>query len=415
MSAQKIETHTFENGLTLLVEQMPGVKSGAFSLMVPGGSVFDPPDANGSAALLCEMLLRGAGDLGSREFNAALDNLGVQHREHAGNQFVTFSGATLAEHIPAALQLYGELVLRPHLPEDQFEAARQVVAQTLKSIEDEPRQKIMVDLRKRCYDAPWGWPNDGTLEGLAQLTSASPREHRERCFLPNGSILAVAGNVEFEAIRELAGQIFGDWSAGPLPTFETTPGGPSRDHIPHESEQTHIGIAYPTVPYSHPDYYAAWAAVGILSGGMSARLFTEVREKRGLCYSVYASHNSLKDDARVLCYAGTTAARAQETLDVTLAELIRLEEGLEENELACCKARAKSALVMQQESTMRRASSMAGEWYHMGRVRTLEEIQQKIDGLTTDEVLRFIREYPARDFTILTLGPAPLEVNLGVS
>ena len=91
MSAQKIETHTFENGLTLLVEQMPGVKSGAFSLMVPGGSVFDPPDANGSAALLCEMLIRGAGDLGSREFNAALDNLGVQHREHAGNQFVTFS------------------------------------------------------------------------------------------------------------------------------------------------------------------------------------------------------------------------------------------------------------------------------------------------------------------------------------
>ena len=100
----------------------------------------------------------------------------------------------------------------------------------------------------------------------------------------------------------------------------------AREHCRHESNQTQIGIAYPSVPYRHPDYFQASGAVGVLSGGMSSRLFTEVREKRGLCYTVYASHHTLRDRASVLCYAGTSAQRAQETLDVMLGELLRLAE-----------------------------------------------------------------------------------------
>ena len=97
--------------------------------------------------------------------------------------------------------------------------------------------------------------------------------------------------------------------------------------MPHEGNQTQIGIAYDSVPYRHPDYFQAWGAVGVLSGGMSSRLFTEVREKRGLCYSVYASYHTLRDRASVLCYAGTSAERAQETLDVTLGELDAAGQG----------------------------------------------------------------------------------------
>ena len=169
------------------------------------------------------------------------------------------------------------------------------------------------------------------------------------------------------------------------------------------------------MPYRDPNYYASWAAVGVLSGGMSSRLFTEVRERRGLCYSVYATLSSLRDEARVLCYAGTTAERAQETLDVTLRELVRLEEGIETEELDRCKARAKSSLIMQQESTSSRSSSVARDWYHLGRVMTLDEIRSKIDALSVETVLRYVREHPARDVTVLTIGPQALEVPLGVS
>jgi predicted Zn-dependent peptidase len=209
---------------------------------------------------------------------------------------------------------------------------------------------------------------------------------------------------------DLVGDSFGDWTTKPEPSMDTGPRGERIGHIPHDSTQTHIGIAYDGIEYAHPDYYKAWAAVGILSGGMSARLFTEVRERRGLCYSVSASLNSLKHAGRVLCYAGTTVERAQETLDVTLRELQRLGDGIESHELERCQARAKSSLIMQQESTSSRATSIARDWYFLQRVQTLDDIRRDIDALTVGSVLDYVQQHPARDFTILTIGPNPLKV-----
>ena len=187
--------------------------------------------------------------------------------------------------------------------------------------------------------------------------------------------------------------------------------GAKRDHLPHESNQTQIGIAYSCVPFNHPDYIQVSGAVGVLSGGMSARLFTEVREKRGLCYSVFASYHTLKDRACVMCYAGTTAERAQETLDVTLGELKRLAKGVEPHELDRLRASMfKSGLIMQQESSSARAGSIAREWYHLGRVRSMEEISRLVDSLSCESLGRYLAANPPSDFTIVTLGPEPLTI-----
>jgi predicted Zn-dependent peptidase len=415
MRKQDIQISTLENGIVLVVEPMVDVQSAAFSLLVPAGSIYDPPGQNGNASVLCELITRGAGEWDSKQLSCALDNLGVQRHESVGTGHITFTGATLADNLPSALRIYGDILRKPHLPADQFSAARMGVEQTLRALEDEPRQKIIVELRRRTFDSPWGLPTDGTLEELESLTAQSVCQQYERCFRPNGMILGVAGCVDPEAIRGIVEEIFGDWKSLPVPGFEVTSGGPSRDHIPHDSTQTHIAIAYPTVPYNDPEYYEAWAAVSVLSGGMSSRLFTEVREKRGLCYAVHASLSSLKDDARVLCYAGTTSERAQETLDVTLREILRLGEGIEENELERCRARAKSSLVMQQESTLARSSSIARDWYHLGRVTQLTEVREKIDGLTVESVQEHLHKHPAGNFTIVTIGQAPLEVACEVS
>jgi len=409
MKQQNIQTKTFANGLTLIVEPMDDVQSAAVSLLVPGGSVFDPQGQNGSASVLCEWIPRGAGDHDSKQLSAALDNLGVQHSESVGTVHLAVSGATLAEKLPQSLPLYADMILRPWLPEDQFEAAQAGVEQSLMAIEDEPRQKIMLELRRRCFDSPWGLPSEGTLADLEALSPESVREHYKTCFRPDEAIFGIAGNVDFQEVSDLVEKLFGDWSRKPAPAIKTSPGGPPRDHITLDSTQTHIGIAYDSVPYRDPDYYAAWAAVSVLSGGMSSRLFTEVRERRGLCYSVHASLSSLRDEARVLCYAGTMAERAQETLDVTVRELKRLANGIAEDELARCKARAKSSLVMQQESTFARSSSIARDWYHLKRVTTLAEVRDKIDALTVKDVLDYVERHPADDFTILTIGPKPLE------
>jgi predicted Zn-dependent peptidase len=163
------------------------------------------------------------------------------------------------------------------------------------------------------------------------------------------------------------------------------------------------------VPLSHPDYYAARGAAGVLSGGMSARLFTEVREKRGLCYAVSASQAVLKDRGTMFAYAGTRSERAQETLDCLIGELKRLREGIEDGEVERVQAGLKSSLIMQQESTGSRASSLAGDWSLLGRVRTFDEIQAGVNALTPRAILDHLDRFPPGEFRILTLGPQPLK------
>ena len=423
MKEQNIQVHSFKNGLTLVAEPMPSMQSAAFSLLVPSGSIHDPQGKNGSAAILCDMITRGAGDRDSIQLSNDMDNLGLQRSENVGCNHVSFSGAALAENLTTALDFYGDILRRPHLPDEEFDPTRLGIEQSLRAAEDEPRQKIMVELRRRSFESPWGLPSDGDLQDLPNISIDTVRDHYNRCFRPNGTIMGVAGNFDFDELKDVVGNLFGDWESKDDPTYETGSRGPSVDNIEHDSVQTHIGISYNAVPVVDPDYYAAWAAVGVLSGGMSSRLFTEVRENRGLCYAISAALNSLPHEGRILCYAGTSSDRAQETLDVTLQELIRLGEdideatgaGIQQSELDRCKARAKSSLVMQQESTFSRASSIARDWYFLGRVRTLNEVHQKIEALTVESVLEYVQKYPAEDFTILTIGPQPLEVNVAVS
>ena len=411
MQQQSLHTHQFPNGLMLIVEEMKDVQSAAFSFQVPAGSIYEPVGQNGVAAYLCDWMIRGAGGYDSRELSSMLDNLGLHHSENVGGYHFAFSGATVASRLADSLRVYGDIIRRPHLPDDQFEPVATGVEQSLKSAEDEPQRKAMVELRREAFTAPWNRPSEGTLADLPNITPQSVRKHYADHFRPNNAILGVAGNVNFQELVEVVGQVFGDWESKPATTV--TPGGTGskRNFIEHESTQTHIALAYDSVSYPDPDYYAAWAAVGILSGGMSARLFTEVRERRGLCYSVFASQVSLKHEGRVLCYAGTSNERAQETLDVTIQELKKLGEGIGEDELERCKARAKSSLVMAQESTSSRASSIGRDWFLLGRVTTLQEIRDRVEALTIPMILDYVHRRPARDFTVLTIGPKPLEVN----
>src|SRR5262249_43086573 len=157
---------------------------------------------------------------------------------------------------------------------------------------------------------------------------------------------------------------------------------------------TQIALAYPSVPFGHPEYYQALGAVNVLSGGMSARLFTEVREKHGLCYAIWASYQTFKDRAAIIGYAGTTNERAQQTLDLTLAEFEGLAKGIEPDEVKRLQAGLKSSLIMQEESTSSRAGSLASDWYYLGRVRSLDEIQKAVNELTPSSILAHVQKHP---------------------
>jgi predicted Zn-dependent peptidase len=405
-----IYSHTLANGMVLIGEPTTALESAAFTFLLPAGCCHDPAGGAGLATLTNEMMLRGAGPRDSRTWVSDLENLGVERGESVGVAQATFHGATLRDNLAAGLGLFADMIRQPHLPGDQLDAARSACLQELRAIDDEPSHKLMIELRRRQYPDPWGRSSHGEEASLKKVKIGDVRKFHEEHYRPGDTILAVAGNFDWQRLCDLVQQLFGDWAPNDVAEPKATNGRPSGNYIPFESNQSHVGIAYPTIPYKHPDYFQAWAAVGVLSSGSSSRLFTEVRERRGLCYTVYASLHTQRDRASVLCYAGTTAERAQETLDVTVSELKRLGDGIEQSELDRLKARIKSSLIMQQESTSARSGALARDWYHLERVRTLDEVGAMVDALSAASINAFLRANPPRDLLVVTLGPEPLEV-----
>jgi predicted Zn-dependent peptidase len=409
---QEISHHTFPNGFTLLAERMDHVRSAAFYFLVPAGCIYDPPEYRGIATVLSDLMMRGAGPRNSRQLSTALDNLGVDHSESVGGLHLSFWGATLARNLSAALDLYGDVLRRPRLPEEEIEAVQSLALQDLLGLEDEPAQRLMIELRRRHYPPPMGQDSHGTEEGIEALNLQVLLTHYCRLVRPNGTILSVAGNIDWDALRAQVGRLFGDWEGGEEPVLKlgTPPGAGKYGHVQKETTQTQIGIAYESVPRGHPEYYNALGAVNVLDGGMSARLFTEVREKHGLCYSISASYQTYKDRASILCYAGTTNDRAQRTLDLTLRELTRLKDGIELDEVERVRVGLKSSLIKQEESTTARAGTLASDWYYLGRVRSFDEIQKALNALTPESIVAHLHRHPAGPFTTVTLGPESLRV-----
>jgi predicted Zn-dependent peptidase len=181
-------------------------------------------------------------------------------------------------------------------------------------------------------------------------------------------------------------------------------------HIPNDGAQVHIALMTETVKPTDEDYYNARVAISVLSGGMSARLFTEVREKRGLCYAIGARYHGMKEAAGVMCYAGTTPDKAQETLDCVIGEFNRLGEGISREEIDRAKVGLKSSLILQSESSSSRAGSISSDYYMLGRVRSLDEIKDRIEATSVDSVLAFLRNNPFSDFTIVTIGPKQVNI-----
>ena len=406
---EKIFHHTFDNGLTVVAQPMPWLESAAFSIATPAGFRHDPADKLGLANLVCEMVQRGSGELSSREWVEALDMLGVDYSSSVSLYNTNFGGAMQAAQLHDALSIYADVLRNPALPESQFEDGRQVCFQEIAALEDDLAQRSILQLRQNIYGSIDGRYSEGTMEAVSGLTLGDVQEFFKAHYRPNGMIIACAGKIDFDALRDHVGNLFADWQPNEVSPATSDANPPSYQHIDHQSEQTHIALAYPGFTYSAPEFYKNRGAVGVLSGGMSSRLFTEVREKRGLCYTVFATCHTLKDKASVICYSGTSSDRAQETLDVIVEQLQLMSEGIHDDELRRLKVQIRSGMIMQQESCRSRAGSIARDWSHLGRVRLLDEINDEINSLTVDSINEFLREQPPTNFKVVTLGPSPLK------
>jgi len=404
------KTHHLPNGMTIVAEPMAGKRAAAWAFLVPSGAATEPEGREGLTSVLEGLCYRGAGARDSRELSDALDDLGIERGGGSDTEYTTFGGATLGDYLPAALNLYADIMRHPRLPEDEWEAQRELALQSLASLEDAPARKMFVQLRRVYFPNIYGRSPMGTLEGLTALTLDDLRADHAARFRPQGTILALAGNVDFDATVCQIEELFKDWHGAPpaagVPAAVTEA---VYQHIAQDTSQQQIGVAYAGVPSTHEHFYDYRVATAVLSGGMGARLFTEVREKRGLVYSVSASASGLRGCGFSLAYAGTTPERSQETLDVLLGELRRMAEGVTEAEVERAKIGMLSSLVMQEESSRARAAAIARDQFVLGRVRPLDEITAAVSAVTPASIAAYYEQLPPRDFTVVTLGPKELQ------
>ena len=402
---EKFDIHTLKNGMVLLGEPMEAVQSVAFDFMIPAGAACLPDGCCGAGSVIADWVFRGAGDRDSRQLSNALDGLGLVRGRSLSSSHLAVGAALEAGNLAPALDLHADIILRPHLKQDQFELARQLAVDEVLSLDDDPRQKVMLKLRERFYPSPLGRSTVGEIAELKALTPEMSRSIVKDGFNISQTIFSVAGKYNFDAICRQMEKLFKTGRREGIEPVTLGRKGGKYTHIDNDGAQVHIGLMTETVKPTDEDYYNARVAISVLSGGMSARLFTEVREKRGLCYAIGARYHGLKEAAGVICYAGTTPDKAQETLDCIIGEFNRLGDGISDEEIARAKVGLKSALILQSESSSSRAGAIGSDYYMLGRVRSLDEIKDRIEQTTVDSVLSFLRSNKFRDFTVVTIGP----------
>ena len=396
--------------MVLLGEPMEAVSSVAFNFVLPAGAALLPEGCCGAASVITDWIFRGAGDKSSRELGDALDGLGL-HRASAVNSSHIIVGAALeAGNLADALELYADIIRRPSLENDQFELARKSAIDEVIALDDNPQQKVMLKLKENFYPYPLGRSTEGNIEELKALTTKKTKQIINDKFNLSQTIFAIAGKYDFDAVCRQIEKLFETnvQKSSALVAIGQKAG--KYTHIHNDSSQVHIGLMTETVTLSHEDYYNARVAVSVLSGGMSARLFTEVREKRGLCYAIGARYHALKEAAGIVCYAGTIPEKAQETLDLIIAEFNRLSRGIDKEEIKRAKAELKSSLILQSESSSSRAAGIGSDYHLLGKVRTLDEIKEKIEQTTVASVLEFLRNNKFKDFTVVTIGPKEVKI-----
>lgn len=400
---------TLACGMPLACERVDGARSVSVCLSLPAGAAHDPEKLCGISSVASELILRGAGSMDSRAMADAFDRAGALRSAEPSIRRMTVSATTTGDRLVEVLGLLAEMVLRPRFDEASVEPAKALALQSLESLKDDPQERAVLAARRRHLPAPFNRSTYGDEPGIRAISRDAVAAWWATHAVPNGSVMAIAGDVDPDAARAALDGLLGDWSG--RCDEPAIAGEPPRGyaHERDESNQVQIVVVQDGPAAGHPDADLERLAVAVLSGGMSGRLFTQVREVRGLCYAVHASYRADKDRGVVSSYVGTTPERAAESLKVLREQLDQINSGdVTEDEFRRAQIGIRSRLVFAGESTGARASAVAGDLFTLGRVRTLEERLDAIASITLDELNAYLRRRDPGTATVQTLGPAPL-------
>jgi predicted Zn-dependent peptidase len=401
------------NGLTVLSEHMPGVRSVAFGAWVRAASVHESRERMGVSHLLEHMVFKGTKHRTSREIALSLEVLGGSLDAYTAREHTSYQARVLDEHLVEAVDVIGDLLFRPLLRREDLLLERKVVLEEIGMVDDTPDDLVFELHNELLWGShPYGHSILGTRETVSALGVRELRELHGRAYHPSQIVVACTGNVSQEQLLEALEQT--GWTeisrgdATPLAVPPASAAAPSRSHVERESAQTHIVFGATSVAHHDPRRYAVALVDTIFGGGMSSRLFQRVREELGLAYSVHTFQSFHPDTGVAGVYVGTSPETATQAAEAIEAELDKLAtRSLTEEEIRAGKSQLKGQVTLSLESVTSRMYRAAGVALYREPYRSLEDTLALIDRITADTIAQVCAEfYPSSRQTVLSLGPA---------
>ncbi|HYP62437.1 MAG TPA: pitrilysin family protein [Acidocella sp.] len=404
--SEQVSITTLASGLTVLTERMERVETVSFGAYVGAGTRHETAAENGVAHFLEHMAFKGTTTRSAVDIAEAIENVGGHINAYTSREQTAYYVKLLKEDLALGADIIGDILCNSTFEPDEVERERGVILQEIGQANDTPDDIVFDHFQSAAYPAqPMGRPVLGTEQIIRNMKRETLHGFMQAHYTPQNMVLAASGNLHHHQVVELAERHFGK-----LPRAERTAPMPS-DYMGGEYremrdlDQAHIVLGFDAPGYGEADYYPSMLLSTILGGGMSSRLFQEIREKRGLVYSIYSFTSPAQDGGLFGIYAGTGESEAAELMPVTLEELAKVQREVSEAELARARAQLKAGLLMSLESTGSRCEQLARQWQIFGRIIPVSETVQKIEAVTVDDVraagAKIFRQKP----TLASIGP----------
>jgi len=399
---------TLANGVTVVTEQMPHVRSVAVGIWLTAGSRGETLAENGLSHFLEHMLFKGTANRSAEDIASEVDSIGGHMDAFTSKELVCFSAKMLDEHLPVAFDILSDLVLNPLFREEDVEKEKGVILEELKMEVDNPEYLVHELFSANFWKGhSLGKPILGTKASIKSFHQAMVREYYQRNYVPSNLVISAAGNVTHEQLKQLVERYFG--SLPPAPTNLSGQPAP----LPNPTllfknksslAQVQLCLGVPGHPMSHDMRFPTYILNTILGGGMSSRLFQNIREKRGLAYTVASEQYLYRDSGVLSVYAGTSQASLPELLRLVLQEFRSLKEKpVSATELNRAKDNLKGSFMLSLESTSSRMSHLARQHIYFSRFSTMDEILQSVDKVTADDLQALANEFFQTDRIALTV------------
>lgn len=396
--SRSIRKTVLPNGLIVLTESMPHLRSVAMGAWIGSGSRDEAPEINGISHFVEHMVFKGTTSRSARQIAREVDTIGGNLDAFTGKEMICFNIKVLDEHIAPALDVLSDLVLHPTFAPEDLEREKGVILEEIKIDEDNPDYLVNELFTQNFWkDDALGRPILGTKKTVSSFDQTAIFDFYRDRFTPRNMVFSAAGNLEHESFVAEVERRFGSLApitSHPFPHREAPASNP---HITLKRkkalEQVQLCLGFPAPAVSHPDRYAIYLLNSILGGGMSSRLFQTIREDRGLAYSIFSEMSPFRDTGSLCIYAGVAVDKTQQTIELTMRELSRLkQEAVSVSELGRARDQLKSNMVMGLESCSSRMANLARQQTYFGRFFGIEEITREIEAVTPEDIQRLACE-----------------------